>query len=141
MHRDRRPPPESSEAVPVVAPMAGGRLVIGSSYGPAGASTRVRALDWMRFLGLEAQVLDYLGTPNVRPGTLLRQPWGVVTAERRLRSLRREDPWERLLGSPPMGPLTRGGVEAGPLGRAGRGGLDLDDPPYPGFPGGGPPLL
>src|SRR4051794_29838489 len=141
MPRHRLLSGEPYEAVATMAPMAGGQLVIGSSYGPAGASTRVRALDWLRFLGLEAQVLDYLGTPNVRPGTLLRQPWGVITAERRLRSLRRAGPWERLLGSPPMGPLTRGGVEAGPLGRAGRGGLDLDDPPYPGFPGGGPPLL
>jgi glycosyltransferase involved in cell wall biosynthesis len=110
--------------------MAGGRLVIGSSYGPAGASTRVRALDWMRFLGLEAQVLDYLGTPNVRPGTLLRQPWGVVTAERRLRSLRREDPWERFLVSRSLGPFTRGRLEAALLERAGWGVYDFDDALY-----------
>ena len=113
-----------------MAPMAGGQLVIGSSYGPAGASTRVRALDWLLFLGLEAQVLDYLGTPNVRPGTLLRQPWGVVTAERRLRSLRRADPWERLLVSRSMGPFTRGRLEAALLERAGWGVYDFDDALY-----------
>jgi glycosyltransferase involved in cell wall biosynthesis len=130
MPRHRLLSGEPYEAVATMAPMAGGQLVIGSSYGPAGASTRVRALDWLRFLGLEAQVLDYLGTPNVRPGTLLRQPWGVITAERRLRSLRREDPWERLLVSRSMGPFTRGRLEAALLERAGWGVYDFDDALY-----------
>jgi hypothetical protein len=77
--------------------MKGGQLVIGSSYGAAGASMRVRVLDWLRFLDLEAEVLDYLGTPNVRPRTLLRQPLRVLAAERRLRGLRRAPAWDRLL--------------------------------------------
>src|SRR3954465_15932054 len=124
MPRHRLLSAEPSEAVATMAPMAGGQLVIGSSYGPAGASTRVRALDWLRFLGLEAQVLDYLGTPNVRPGTPLRQPWGVITAERRLRWSRRAGPGERLLVSRSMGPFSRGRLEAALLERAGVGVYD-----------------
>jgi hypothetical protein len=44
-------------------------LVVASSYGASGASMRVRVLDWLAFLGLDADVHDYLGTANVRPGT------------------------------------------------------------------------
>ncbi|WP_089338099.1 glycosyltransferase [Blastococcus mobilis] len=110
--------------------MTGGQLVIGSSYGAAGASMRVRVLDWLRFLRLEAEVLDYLGTPNVRPGTLLRQPLRVVAAERRLRSLGRRPAWERLLVSRSMGPFTRGRLEAALLQRAGWGVYDFDDALY-----------
>jgi len=110
--------------------MTGGQLVIGASYGPGGASTRVRVLDWLRFLGLEAEVLDYLGTPNVRPGTLLRQPLRVLAAERRLRGLRRRPGWERLLVSRSMGPFTGGRLEAALLQRAGWGVYDFDDALY-----------
>jgi glycosyltransferase involved in cell wall biosynthesis len=110
--------------------MTGGQLVIGASYGPGGASTRVRVLDWLRFLGLEAEVLDYLGTPNVRPGTLLRQPLRVLAAERRLRGLRRRPGWERLLVSRSMGPFTGGRLEAALLRRAGWGVYDFDDALY-----------
>jgi glycosyltransferase involved in cell wall biosynthesis len=110
--------------------MTGGQFVVGSSYGPAGASMRVRVLDWLSFLGLEAEVLDYLGTPNVRPGTLLRQPVRVAGAERRLRSLRRRPPWERLLISRSLGPFTRGRLEAELLQRAGWGVYDFDDALY-----------
>ncbi len=110
-----------------LARVTGGRLVVGASYGPAGASTRVRVLDWVRFLGLEAEVLDYLGTPNVRPGTLLRQPVRVAAAERRLRGLRQRPPMERLLVSRSMGPFTRGRLEAELLRRAGWGVYDFDD--------------
>jgi len=110
--------------------MTGGQLVIGSSYGAAGASMRVRVLDWLRFLELEADVLDYLGTPNVRPGTLLRRPLRVVAAERRLRTLRRAPAWERLLISRSMGPFTGGRLEAALLQRAGWGVYDFDDALY-----------
>jgi glycosyltransferase involved in cell wall biosynthesis len=110
--------------------MKGGQLVIGSSYGAAGASMRVRVLDWLRFLDLEAEVLDYLGTPNVRPGTLLRQPLRVLAAERRLRRLRRAPAWDRLLISRSMGPFTGGRLEAALLQRAGWGVYDFDDALY-----------
>lgn len=107
--------------------MTGRRLVVGASYGPAGASTRVRVLDWLRFLDLEAEVHDYLGSPNVRPGTLLRDPLGVLAAERRLRALRSGPPAERLLVSRSMGPFTRGRLEAQLMRRAEWGVYDFDD--------------
>jgi glycosyltransferase involved in cell wall biosynthesis len=102
-------------------------LVIASSYGAAGASTRVRALDWLRYLGLEAEVLGYLGTPNVRPGTLARHPLGTAVAERALRRLRRRDAMDRLFVSRSMGPFTGGRLEAELLRRARWGVYDFDD--------------
>ncbi|WP_138733291.1 glycosyltransferase [Modestobacter excelsi] len=103
-------------------------IAVGSSYGPAGSSTRVRVLEWLRFLGLEAEaVLDYLGTPNVRPGTLLRRPLGVARAERHLRRIGSGPGWERLLISRSLGPFTRGRVEADLLRRSDWGVFDFDD--------------
>jgi glycosyltransferase involved in cell wall biosynthesis len=103
------------------------QLVVASAYGATGASTRVRVLDWLRYLGLEAEVHNYLGTSNVRPRTLLRHPLGVVRAERRLRRLGRGPEPERLLVSRSMGPLTGGRLEADLLRRAGWGVYDFDD--------------
>jgi len=102
-------------------------LVVASAYGPNGASTRVRALDWVRFLGLEAETHHYLGTQNVRPRTLARQPLGVLRAERQLRALRRRPAPERLLVSRSMGPFTGGRLEETLLSRAGWGVYDFDD--------------
>jgi glycosyltransferase involved in cell wall biosynthesis len=118
------PGPSTADVTTPVLP----RIAVGSSYGPAGASTRVRVLEWMRFLGLEAeQVLQYMGTPNVRPGTLLRRPLEVVRAERRLRRTGHGPGWERLLISRSLGPFTRGRVEAELLRRSGWGVFDFDD--------------
>ncbi|RBY84535.1 glycosyltransferase family 4 protein [Blastococcus sp. TF02A-30] len=102
-------------------------LVVASSYGPTGASSRVRVLEWLSVLGLQAEVLDYIGTANVRPGTLLRRPREVLRAERRLRRLRSGPPPERLLVSRSMGPFTGGRLEAALLRRAGWGVYDFDD--------------
>jgi glycosyltransferase involved in cell wall biosynthesis len=102
-------------------------LVVASSYGAAGASTRVRVLDWLRHLGLDAEVLNYLGTANVRPRTLLRHPFGVVRAESQLYGLRHRPAPERLLISRSMGPFTGGRLEAGLLQRADWGVYDFDD--------------
>ncbi|MGY1831720.1 glycosyltransferase [Geodermatophilus sp. SYSU D01180] len=85
-------------------------------------------LEWLRFLGLEADaVLDYMGTPNVRPGTLLRRPLEVLRAEQRLRRVSRGPGWERLLVSRSLGPFTRGRVEADLLRRSEWGVFDFDD--------------
>jgi len=116
--------------------MAAPDLVVASAYGPAGASTRVRLLDWVRFLGLEAEVLNYLGTSNVRPRTLARHPLGVARAESRLRRVRRRPAPERLLISRSMGPFTGGRLEAGLLQRAGWGVYDFDDALYAAHRGG-----
>jgi glycosyltransferase involved in cell wall biosynthesis len=102
-------------------------LVVASSYGAAGASTRVRVLDWLRFLGLQAEVLNYLGTPNVRPGTIMRRPLATLGAERRLRALRHRPAFDRLLVSRSMGPFTGGRLEADLLRRARWGVYDFDD--------------
>ncbi|MGY1709497.1 glycosyltransferase [Geodermatophilus sp. SYSU D00758] len=102
-------------------------LVVASSYGPAGASSRVRVLEWIRHLGLRAEVLDYLGTANVRPGTLARRPVGVLRAEVRLRRLRHRPAPRRLLVSRSMGPFTRGRIEADLVQRAAWGVYDFDD--------------
>lgn len=107
--------------------MAGASLVIASSYGAAGASARVRAVEWARFLGLEAEVLGYAGTSDVRPGTLARHPVATLRAEADLRRIRRRASFERLLVSRSMGPFTRGRPEADLLGRAGWGVYDFDD--------------
>ncbi|CCH88127.1 Glycosyl transferase group 1 [Modestobacter italicus] len=110
--------------------MTAAPLVVAASYGPTGASTRVRVLDWMRFLGLEPVVSTYLGTSNVRPGTLARRPLGVLRAETRLQGLRRGPAPERLLVSRSMGPFTGGRLESSLLRRAGWGVYDFDDALY-----------
>jgi glycosyltransferase involved in cell wall biosynthesis len=102
-------------------------LVVASSYGPAGASSRVRVLEWLSFLGLRAEILDYLGTANVRPGTLARHPIGVLRAEGRLLRSRFGPAPDRLLVSRSMGPFTGGRLEATLLQRAAWGVYDFDD--------------
>jgi glycosyltransferase involved in cell wall biosynthesis len=102
-------------------------FVVASSYGAAGASMRVRVLEWLRVLGLEAEVLNYLGTANVRPRTLIRHPLGVMRAESRLYRMMRRPAPERLLVSRSMGPFTGGRLEAALLRRAGWGVYDFDD--------------
>src|SRR3954454_792539 len=59
-------------------------LVVASSYGAAAASMRVRVLEWLRVLEVDAEVHDYLGTADVRPRTLAGDPRGVVRAEAQL---------------------------------------------------------
>ncbi|WP_029431267.1 glycosyltransferase [Blastococcus sp. URHD0036] len=110
--------------------MAAGELVVGASYGLEAASTRVRVLEWLRLLDLDAEVLDYLGAANARPGTLLRRPLAVLAAERRLSALRRRPDWGRLLISRSLGPFTRGRLEADLLRRADWGVYDFDDALY-----------
>ena len=107
--------------------MTAAPLVVASSYGRAGASSRVRALEWLDFLGLHAEVLDYLGTANVRPATLARRPLGVLRAENRLRRARSRPAPDRLLVSRSIGPFTGGRLEAVLLQRAAWGVYDFDD--------------
>lgn len=110
--------------------MTSPRLVVASSYGPAAASTRVRLLDWLRVLDLEAETWDYAGTADVRPATLARHPAAVLRAEARLLRARRRPAPERLLISRSMGPFTGGRVESSMLRRAGWGVYDFDDALY-----------
>lgn len=110
--------------------MTGAPLVVASSYGSAGASTRVRVLDWLRVLGLRAEVWHYAGTANVRPRTLARHPAAVLRAEARLLRLWRRAAPDRLLISRSMGPFTGGRLESALLRRAGWGVYDFDDALY-----------
>lgn len=96
-----------------------------SAYGPAGASTRVRLLDWLSHLGLAARRIDYLGAASNRPSDLIRHGGRILAAERRLRAV---DPTgATVLLSREASPFSSGGVEARLLGRAGHGVYDLDD--------------
>jgi glycosyltransferase involved in cell wall biosynthesis len=102
-------------------------LTVASSYGRAAASTRVRVLDWLDHLGLDAEVLDYAGGADVRPRSLLQDPLGVLRAEVRLARRRRGPPPARLLVSRSMSPLHGGRLEAAALRRADWGVYDFDD--------------
>jgi glycosyltransferase involved in cell wall biosynthesis len=110
-----------------VAGRRGPPLTVASSYGRAAASTRVRVLDWLEHLGMDAEVLDYAGGADVRPRSLVRNPLGVLRAEAGLVRYRRRPPPERLLVSRSMSPLHGGRLEAAALRRAGWGVYDFDD--------------
>lgn len=98
-----------------------------SSYGAAGASTRVRVLDWVRHLQLDVDDHSYLGTASLGARQLHEAgPRRVVAAERDLRRLSRVRV-PRLLLSREASPFSRGGLEEALLSGAGRGVLDLDD--------------
>jgi glycosyltransferase involved in cell wall biosynthesis len=122
--------PGDRASVGVAAPVTDPDLVVASSYGAAGASSRVRVLEWLTFLGLRAEILDYAGAADVRPGTLARDPLGVVRAEIRLRRKRSGPAPERLLVSRSVSPFTGGRLEAALLERSGWGVYDFDDALY-----------
>ena len=63
------------------------RLTVVTPYGAEGASTRVRAYDWLRHLGRDADRHEYLGTASSGARTLSRRPAEVLRAERSLRDL------------------------------------------------------
>ena len=56
-------------------------------YGPDAPSTRIRVYEWIRRMGLDVRLTDYLGYGSSRPSLLTRHPLAVVQAERRLRRL------------------------------------------------------
>jgi glycosyltransferase involved in cell wall biosynthesis len=102
-------------------------LRVVAPYGPTGASTRVRALDWVDHLGLSADLTSYLGTGTTGLGDLGRDPRGVLRAEVGLRRMRREVGDRPLLLVRNASPLSNGAVEASLLRAAGRGVYDFDD--------------
>ncbi len=104
-----------------------GRLHVVAPYGPTGASTRVRALDWLAHLGLDADVETYLGTGSTGLGVLTSRPREVLAAEARLRRLRTEVAGGPLLLVRNATPLSNGGIESALLRRAGHGVYDFDD--------------
>jgi glycosyltransferase involved in cell wall biosynthesis len=96
-----------------------------SAYGPSGASTRVRLLDWADHLDLAAEVHGYRGTPSNRPADLVRDPAGVRAAESSLRAL--DTRGSVVVLSREASPLSSGRLEARLLGAAARAAYDIDD--------------
>ena len=102
-----------------------GRLRAVVPYGREGASSRVRVLDWIDELGLDADVVDYGGLANNRPGTLMKHPLTTLRGEIRVRRGMRSD--SRLVLSREASPFSLGGLEASLLKRAAYGVYDFDD--------------
>jgi len=94
-------------------------------YGRTGASSRVRVLDWIDELDLDARVLDYGGQANNRPATLLRHPLQTMKGELRNRTGIRSP--SRVIISREASPFSRGGLEARLLHDASYGVYDFDD--------------
>jgi glycosyltransferase involved in cell wall biosynthesis len=97
---------------------------------------RVRVLEWLRVLDVEAEVHEYLGTADVRPRTLARDPLAVARAEAQLYRWRLRPAPERLWISRSLSPLTGGHLESAQLRRAGWGVYDFDDALYADVRGG-----
>jgi glycosyltransferase involved in cell wall biosynthesis len=95
-------------------------------YGRSGASARVRVVEWVERLGLDAQAFDYLGLPHSRPWALLRDPAALLKAEHRIRRLAARPPQVLLLHRE-ASPLSRGGLESALLSAAAHGVYDFDD--------------
>lgn len=94
-------------------------------YGPTGASSRVRVLDWCRRFTEPIVVHDYLGAANAAPRTLLSRAPAVWQAERALRALDLRD--STLLLHREASPLSSGHLESALLRRARRSVYDFDD--------------
>ena len=94
-------------------------------YGPAGASSRVRVLDWFRRFEQPHVVHHYLGAANAAPRTLLSRAPEVWQAERALRALDLSD--STLFLHREASPLSSGGLESRLLRQARRSVYDFDD--------------
>lgn len=93
--------------------------------GARGASSRVRVLDWLKHLDIDAQIADYSGLDNNRPRTLVRHPFATLQGEVRNRMIR--DSGLPLLLSREASPFSVGGLEARLLRKASHGVYDFDD--------------
>ncbi len=102
------------------------QLRVVTPYGPGGGSSRVRILDWLQWLRLDAEVHDYLGRENADPRALARQALAVASAERTTRKLCRLRT-DRLLLHREASPFSRGRLERQLLSAADFGVYDFDD--------------
>jgi len=96
-----------------------------SGYGSAGASSRVRLLDWFSHLSLTPQVHAYAGFPDNRLGRLARHPLKVAAAERHVRLL--DVAGHTVVLSREATPFSVGEVEERLLREAKWGVFDFDD--------------
>lgn len=102
-------------------------LVVAAPYGAAGASTRVRVLEWLTHLGIDAELSTYLDSPHLGARTVASHPGEWVRAERRLRTLARNVGSRRLFLSRMASPFSNGRVESALLRGAATGIYDFDD--------------
>lgn len=95
-------------------------------YGRNGGSSRVRVFTWLDHVRADAVVHCYLGHRNNSASYVLRRPLATARAESDLRRTARRRP-ERLLLHREASPVSRGGIEAALLRRAGFAVYDFDD--------------
>lgn len=76
-------------------------------YGPAGASGRVRVIQWLEQTGIRAEIHDYAGLPNNRPRLVSKHVPSVMAAEVRLRRLARHK-CDRVLIQREVSPFSSG---------------------------------
>lgn len=105
-------------------------LRVFSAYGPTGGSARVRLFDWLAHTGLPAQAETYLGTSKLGLKRVLRQPFGTVAAEVRLRMLARATFSGTTVLSRRASPFSTGQVEARLMTRSQHSVYDFDDALY-----------
>lgn len=102
-------------------------LTVVAPGGATNPSARVRALNWLRVLGVKAHAHEYLGTADVTASTLLRQGVGVLAAERALRRTARSASDLPLLVQREASPLSRGPLEVALMAAHGHAAYDVDD--------------
>jgi len=107
--------------------MRSDRLTLVSAYGAEAATTRARGLEWAAHLGVEVDLVDYVGGSTNRPADLARRPSAAWAAERGLRTLDLSGP---LLLLREASPFSRGGIESRLLRSGAPGVYDLDDALY-----------
>jgi len=118
--------PSNNEGPTLFSVSSGYPLHAVSIYGRNGASKRVRVFQWLEETDTPSVVHDYLGGPNVRPGTILRHPFQTLKAEAgqsRVAKLHAH----RLLIHREASPFSRGGLECRLLTSAEFGIYDFDD--------------
>ena len=101
-----------------------------STYGRAGASTRVRLYDWFDSLGITPQRFEYLSTPDNQPATILQRPGRSLRAELNLRRLIGQLDERTLILSRQASPFSSGHLETALLQAAERSIFDFDDALY-----------
>jgi glycosyltransferase involved in cell wall biosynthesis len=101
-----------------------------STYGRAGASTRVRLYDWFESLGITSERFEYLSTSDNQPSTILKSPYQALRAEANLRRLLSQLSARTLVLSRQASPFSSGRLEAALLRAAKWSIYDFDDALY-----------
>lgn len=102
-------------------------LLAVTPYGRSGASSRVRVLDWLRHLSIDAEICDYLGTANHSSSTLYHHAGQIPGVERKIRLLAKSVKSRTVLLSRNVSPFSNGKLEAQFLRNSSLGVYDFDD--------------